>query len=126
MLGRLFASLVGPDDTWSTRHYPAANTAAVVERPAVAGSRAVVTKAAWSYRGTPGSSASLTVADSVTTLFKQYITAGGPGAHQFGTMCRGAVNSTLTITLSTGGAGITGTLTCEGIYERETAIRWPR
>lgn len=98
----------------STAHVaaPAANAAAQVTFAAVAGSRHLFEFIAWSYDDTP--TGNLTVHDGAgNTFFNIDITASGPGFIPF-TPEMTAVGAALYVTLTAGGAGISGKVNVMG------------
>lgn len=91
-------------------HAPAVNTAAVVTLAAGgAGVSNVVSGIYWSYNATP-TGGSLAITDGGTTVFTEYITAGGPGFFPFAPPRRFADNSQVVITLAAAGAAVAGSL----------------
>lgn len=91
------------------KHEPAANTAAVITYAAVAGQKHVIGGVAWSYNGAP-TAGNLKIEDVAgTVVFSVDITSAGPGFIPFPQPLRqAAVNTALIITLSAGGAAVTG------------------
>lgn len=92
---------------------PAAATAAVVTYAAIAGLRHVITGVGWSYSGgIPGVGANLNIQDGAgNVVFSWDITESGPGFVLFPpALKQSAVNTSLIITLTSGGAGVTGKL----------------
>lgn len=92
-------------------HAPVANTAAVVTYTAGgAGVYHVIGGIAWSYSGVP-TNGNLKIEDDGVIVFTLDIVAAGPGLILFPRPKKNAVaNKALVVTLSTGGAGITGKL----------------
>ena len=91
-------------------HEPASNTAAIVTYAAVAGKRHVITGVYWSYDITP-TAATLTIEDgSGTTIFVISISNPGPGYILFPMAKAGSINTAMIITLTAGGASVTGKL----------------
>jgi hypothetical protein len=91
-------------------HAPAANTAAVVTYAGVAALRHVITGLVWSYAGGIPVGGNLKVDDVAgTTVFTMDIDESGPGIIVFPKPKRSAaVNTAIIITLTAGGAGVTG------------------
>ena len=89
-------------------HEPAADTAAIVTLAAAGTDTSnVIGLIAWSYDGAP--TGSLTIEDGAgTTVFKINITSSGPGFFPFGTPMKGCTDTVMIITLSAGGAGVSG------------------
>lgn len=99
----------------STNHVaaPAANTAAQVTFAAAANQRNQFEFIAWSYNGTP-TGGNLTVHNGAGAVyFNIDITAGGPGFIPF-TPEMSAVGSALYVTLTAGGAGVSGKVNVMG------------
>jgi hypothetical protein len=95
-------------------HLPAAATAAVVSYAAgAAGVRHVVSGIAWSYSGVP-TAGNLKVEDGATTIFSIDIVSAGPGAIPFPAPRKGSAATAMTVTLTSGGTGITGKLNVLG------------
>lgn len=87
---------------------PAANTAAVVTKVAVAATSHVITGVAWSYSAAP-TNGRLTITDAGNTVFDIDITAAGWGSITFPVpKVSAAVNTAMVVTLAAGGAGISG------------------
>lgn len=98
------------DEATPNVHVPAANTAAVVTLPAVAGRINVVKYLAWSYSGAP-TGGRLSITDGGVTVFDVDITAGGHGSIPLGPGFQsGARNAAVVATLAAGGVGLTGKL----------------
>lgn len=100
----------GQEPSTGTVDTPAANTAAVVTLAAVAGQRHRITAIAYSYTAAPAGG-TLTVVDGATPLIDIDVTSSGevwavlpPGG------LVGTANTAMTITLTAGGAGISGKL----------------
>lgn len=98
-------------------HSPAANTAAVVTFAADPGTKHVITKINWSYDAEP-TSGLLTVSSGGQTVFSQFITASGPGFHDFHEGLKGPANSAMVVTLSAGGTDVSGAVSVTG-YRKE-------
>lgn len=92
---------------------PAANTAAVLTYAADPTHQHEFDEIVWSYNAAP-TGGRVTITDGGTTVFDMDITAAGPGEIGLRRPLRGAVNSTLVITLAAGGAAATGKLNCLG------------
>lgn len=110
----LHSGAIGDEQEWTARHYPSANAAAVVTRPAPATGRTWITKATWSYSNDPAGGR-LWIQDGATVIFDIDITRGGPGSLQFNNDGRSSPGNALTVTLAAGGAGIVGKLNVEGL-----------
>lgn len=96
----------------SAKHYPAANTAAVVNL-AASGRKHRVKRIMWSYSDAPPAGTALTVEDgSGNVVRKIFITAPGPGVVSLDAV-NSAVSTAMIITLPAGGADISGTLDVE-------------
>lgn len=106
------SSFIGTD---TLTHAPAANTAAVVTLAGVAGSRRVVAGVAWSYDADPTGGA-LTIASNGVTIFQIDITGKGPGFIPFRPGIAGAYGLPLAITLTAGGAAVTGKVNVLGTW----------
>lgn len=91
-------------------HAPAANTAAVVTIAADASRPNIVSQVFYSYSAAP-TGGSLIITDGGTEVFKQHITAAGPGQVDFVPPLKGASNSAVVVTIAAGGGVITGTCT---------------
>ena len=94
----------------SLTNAPNSNTAAVVTLAANPVGVNRISLVQWSYSNTP-TNGTLTIADGVTTVCKHYITASGPGSLQFGANATGSTNTAMTVTLSAGGSGVSGSVT---------------
>ena len=93
-------------------HAPAADTEAVITLAATALTRHVVDLVTGGYSNTP-TNGSLTIAATVQgTAVSQVIpiTQGGGFVLRFDPPLQGDENTTITLTLAAGGAGVTGTL----------------
>jgi hypothetical protein len=91
---------------WDT---PAVNVAAVVNYPAAAGLSHVITGAAWSYLGGIPVGGRLTITTTTEgAVFDIDIAEEGAGIVSFPSPKIAAVNDVMTITLTAGGAAITG------------------
>lgn len=89
---------------------PAANTAASLTFAAETGKRHHLVYIAWSYSAAP-TGGNLKVEDaSGNTVFNVDITAAGPGSLQFENPLRTEVGNAMIVTLTAGGAGISGKL----------------
>ena len=103
-------------DASSTNHHsPAANTAAVITKVAVAGQRHFLTGVGWSYDDDP-TGGNLIITDGGATVFEIDITKGGPGFIPFDAPIRAAVNSQVVVTLAAGGAGVSGIVNLLGFW----------
>jgi hypothetical protein len=91
------------------RHYPEANTAAVVTIDAATGQTHVLFEVHWSYSGNP-TGGRLTVTSGDTTLVDLNITAGGPDSLVLPRGLAGVAAANLVVTLAAGGEGVTGKL----------------
>lgn len=90
-------------------HAPASATAAVVEYDAVEGECHCISGLAWSYSGAPvGGRISIEVGAEV--VFDVGVTAAGAGVIEFKVAKKGAAGEAMTITLASGGGGISGKL----------------
>jgi hypothetical protein len=89
---------------------PASNTAATVTYAAVAGERHVITGFAVSYYGGIPTGGNVTITSAGVIIFNLDIAEEGAGEIIFPAPKSGGVNSDLVITLTAGGAGITGKL----------------
>ena len=102
--------------TNSTLHHePAAATDAVNTLSAsdtTADEAWVLREVAWSYDLTP-SGGSLTISDGTLT-WKLDITGAGPNSFQFDPPVKFAADTTVTITLASGGTGVSGVLSTIG------------
>lgn len=88
---------------------PGANVAAIVTKAGSAGRKYRVYQVAWSYSAAPtGGRIRVQFADRVVRDID--ITAGGHGSIRYDPPLDGANGETLAVTLSAGGAGITGKL----------------
>lgn len=101
---------INPDDSAT----PAANVAAVVTIAAISSVRNVLTDLHWSYNGTP-TGGEITIIEtrsdaSTAELYRMKITSGGPGVLVFTPHRACSKGAAVTVTLTAGGAGITGTL----------------
>lgn len=101
---------IGPGNPGSPNdiHAPAANTAAVVTYAAQAATRQVIGGVAWSYYGGVPTGGNLTIATGGSTVFNIDIAEEGPGFFTFPRPLAGALAANIVITLTAGGAGITG------------------
>lgn len=99
--------------------YPAAATAASVVYAAAGNNiHALSGIIAWSYTGgTP--TGTLSIADGSNTIFSIDITAAGPGFIPIG--LEGTPGNSMTITLSSGGGGITGKLSIDAHWTRSSS-----
>jgi hypothetical protein len=93
---------------------PTSNTQAqiVLSAPTDVTKRQTLLNITFSYNGTP-TSGLLTVVDSVgtTTIYSTYVTASGPGQILLQPLTlQAALTGSLTITLSAGGSGVSGSL----------------
>lgn len=93
---------------------------AVVEYDAAAGFRHIISGLAWSYNTAPAAGR-IKVEDGAETLFDLDITADGPGQIHFEPNLRGTTGEAMTITLYSGGAGVTGKLNVLGHYTQKAA-----
>lgn len=92
-------------------HTPATNTNAVVTYSAVSSQSHCISGVAFSYSGGTPTNANLKIEDgSGNTVFSVDVTSSGVGFIPFFPFLRGSVNTALIITLSAGGAGISGKL----------------
>lgn len=93
----------------AARHNPAAaNTVAPVNLPAPgAGLHWVIGSVEWGYSGAP-TGGQLTITDGGAEVFRVYITAGGPGTLQWSPAKRFTDNAAVVVSLSAGGAGVSG------------------
>lgn len=90
-------------------HEPAANTDAVITYAAVGGMQHVIGGIGWSYSAGPGLDDTITVEDGAGNIvFRQYVTAGGPGSIFFDPAKRGSTGRAMIVTLTAAGAGVTG------------------
>ena len=95
----------------ATSNYPGSATAAVVTFAAIATRMHSFKQIVWSYDGTPvGGRLSITI--GATTVFDISITAGGPGFIPLD--FKAPKNQAVTVTLASGGVGITGKLNIIG------------
>lgn len=94
---------------------PAVNTAAVVNYGAAgAGVSHVITGVAWSYNAAP-TGGRITIEDGAGVIvFRQDITAAGPGSILFPMPKRGAANTAMIVTLTAAGAAVTGKVSVLG------------
>lgn len=91
---------------------PAANVAAVVNYAAISGQAHVLSSIAWSYTGAPVAG-NLKVEDGAgTVIFSMDIVAAGAGVLPGASPKLGTVGAAMIITLSAGGAGVVGKLSC--------------
>ena len=88
-------------------NYPAAATAAVITKAAVAGRRWLIHNIQWSYSAAP-TGGKLTITDGGTTIFDIDITAAGPGSVDL--TLKGSLNSAVVITLASGAGAVVGKL----------------
>lgn len=107
MLTREVESRLRTEEVENRTHYPASNTAAIITIPPNASRRAVIHAIQWSYSDTPVGGR-LAITRGGVAIFDVDITTSGPGGYYF-YKC-GQVNEEVIITLSAGGAGITGKL----------------
>ena len=91
---------------------PAANTAAVVQYAADEDAVHVLTQATFSYDIAPAAGSYLQVALGTAVVFRAYISQAGPGPITFVAPICGVQNQAMIITLTAGGAGIAGSLSC--------------
>lgn len=98
----------------TNRHYPSANTDAVVTYAAVSGKAHGIQKIWYSYDSTPTNGRIYVEDGSGTVVFDQDIATSGPGFVDFGEDVAGTDNTALIITLAAGGAGVTGKLNIVG------------
>lgn len=90
-------------------HAPAANTAAVVTYAATPDLKHVVTGIVWSYAGGIPTGGNLQITDDGAVVFSMDIDESGPGVVVFPKPKKAAaVNKAMVVTLSAGGAGVTG------------------
>lgn len=89
---------------------PAANTAATVTYAAIAGQRHVVTGFALSYYGGIPTGGNVMVTSDGVIIFNMDVAEEGAGEIIFPSPKSGGVGAALVITLTAGGAGITGKL----------------
>jgi hypothetical protein len=90
---------------------PAANTAAQVVVAALgAGKQTAIHHLAVSMNKTPGEGTYVQLASASGTMFKGYLSAGGPANWAFAPAIAFPANEPVTATLSAGGSGVTGTL----------------
>jgi len=102
-------------DSTSDVNVPAANAAATVTYPAVAGAQHCLSGLAWSYAGGTPTGGNLQVQDgNGNVVFTMDITAAGPGQVYFRPAKKGTANTAMTITLAAGGAGVSGKLSVLG------------
>lgn len=96
-------------------HAPAANTAAVLNYAAAgSGLSHAISGVAWSYNADP-TGGNLKIEDgSGTTVFSVDITSKGPGFFLFPEPLRGSANTALIVTLTAGGASVTGKVNALG------------
>lgn len=87
---------------------PASNTAAVVTLAAKTVGRDY-SGIFWSYSAAP-TNGQLTVENGGDTVIKLYITASGPGFLPFNGTIEGDDNEAVTVTLSAGGSGVSGSV----------------
>lgn len=119
MLSRIIQRIIGRESTWAGRHYPAADTDAVVSPASKPDLGTSVTKIIWSYQATTLSAfgrLAVTEAGNATPLIDIDITSPGPGSIQAAVMGDGAKGKAIEIRLYAV-SGATGKLTCEGVYE---------
>ncbi len=90
-----------------------ANASVSITLPAIGGMRHVLSWICWSYSADP-TGGRCYVQDGADTILDFDVTAGGPGALPVPDI-PGSIGSTMTITLTAGGAGVTGKL---NIYSR--------
>lgn len=89
---------------------PPANVAAIVAYPAAGeGVRNILGGVGWSYDDNP-TGGNIQIQSANDVIFNLDITNAGPGFFLFIPPKRGGLNSTMTITLAAGGAGISGKL----------------
>ena len=96
-------------------HSPAANTAAVITKNAVAGQSHHITGVAWSYDDDP-TGGNLNITDGGASVFQIDITKGGPGFIPFDAPVEFATNSQVIVTLAAGGAGVSGIVNLLGFW----------
>lgn len=97
-----------------------ANSTRVVTYDAAEGQRHVITGIAWSYIGASAGTVlvpgTLTVADGAAVIFAVDITSMGTGIIVFPFAKSGTVNAAMVITLSAGGADVTGKMSVLNHY----------
>lgn len=100
-------------------HSPSDDTSAVITIAAIPGGRIEIESIQFAYDEDPAAGKALTVeSPSGTTIWKTYVTKGGPGNFDFSGSClRGGVSSALIITLAAGGTGIAGSV---GAIQRQS------
>lgn len=105
-----FLSNLSPKDASpSDVDEPAVNTDAVVTYAAVAGEQHVIGGVAWSYDAAPAGS--LTIEDGAgNTVFVISILSSGENFFLFPRPLRGTVNTAMIVSLTAGGAAVTGKL----------------
>lgn len=91
-------------------HAPAANTIAVVTLAATPGSGHAIGLVVAAFSATPAAGAVLTIAEGATTVFHAYIPAAGPHTIPFHAPLLGAAGAAVVVTLTAGGAGVSGSL----------------
>jgi hypothetical protein len=91
------------------RHAPASNTAATLTLAADASRRNILSQIHLSYSAAPAAGSTIKVEDGAgTTVYEQYIAAGGPQVISFSPPLAGTANTALVVTLAAGGTGISG------------------
>lgn len=95
-------------------HAPAVNTAAVITRAAVPGSRHKIYRISASYNAAP-TGGNLQITDGGTVVYSEDITAAGPFERKFDPPIAGNINSAVVITLAAAGAAVTGKLNVESL-----------
>lgn len=99
-------------------HAPAASTAAIITLaapdPISPGRRWSIGGLAWSYDSDPDDGANLLIENGGVAAFKVYITVAGPGFIGFSDPLKCAPNAEVVVTLSDGGAAVTGTVNVLG------------
>lgn len=92
---------------------PAVNTPAVVTYAATPGQSHYITGVAWSYYGGIPTGGNLQITDAGAVVFDIDINEEGPGFFVFPSPKHSAVvNTAMVITLTAGGAAVTGKLSC--------------
>lgn len=96
-------------------HEPSANTDAVVGYTGADGLSHGITGVAWSYNAAP-TNGNLKIEDDDNTILSIDITAAGPGVIYFDPAKTISEEQDLTVTLSAGGASVTGKVSVLGHF----------
>ncbi len=94
--------------SYTLKHKPSTNTAAVATFAAVTGVVKTLDSIQWSYSAAPTGGNLKVESPSGTVIFEQDVTAAGPGQVLFPGGLDGASGQAVIVTLAAGGSGIQG------------------